>query len=225
MTDRPAAWYPAAVRRNIKPGSNDPQIVPALAILHVAVTNAESLFDYFNGPSGGIESHFYVRKDGTVEQYRSVLRQADANYGANSYDVNGTTYGAVSIETAGMAPGWWTAAQRDAIKALLLWLHQEHGILLRPPANPVPSLAEGGVSYHSRYPSWSPVKKSCPGPNRIRQYERVLLPWMREQSKEYAALLPGESLWAFAHRTGTTVSGLWKLNRAMPQPGERLRVK
>ena len=225
MTDRPAAWYPAAIKKPIPPGANDPVIVPALAILHVAVSLLRSLFAWFNGPSGGIESHFYIRKDGTVEQYRSVLREADANYGANSYTVNGTTYGAVSIETAGLALGWWNKTQKAAILALLSWLHEEHGILLRPVAGPFPTLAEGGVSYHSRYPQWSPVKKSCPGPNRTTQYTRWLLPWMRAQSAEYVTVAPGDSLYLIAHKAGTTVSALWRLNRDMPRPGDVLRVK
>ena len=177
----PSGWYPAAVQKRIPPGANDPTIVPALAILHVAVTNLASLFDFFSKRSGGIESHFYVRKDGTVEQYRSVHREADANLGANHYERDGVVYGAVSIETAGFATGWWNAAQKAAIKALLLWLHEEHKIRLTNVDEPTPDRAHGGVSYHTRFREWSPVAKSCPGPNRIRQYHRVIRPWMREQ--------------------------------------------
>jgi hypothetical protein len=181
MTDVPNGWYPKAVQKRIPAGVNDPAIVPALAILHVAVSEAESLFGWFNGPSGGIESHFYIRKDGTVEQYRSVHREADANLGANHYTVDGVVYGAVSIETAGFALGWWNKAQKTAIKALLLWLHDEHRIPLHSVTTPQPPRDRGGVSYHSRFPAWSPVAKSCPGPNRIKQYARVIVPWMREQ--------------------------------------------
>lgn len=179
MTTIPPGWYPKAVQKRIAPGANDPAIVPALAILHVAVTDGLSLFDWFNGPSGGIESHFYVRKDGTVEQYRSVHREADANLDANHYTVDGVVYGAVSIETAGFALGWWNKEQKAAIKDLLLWLHDVHQIRLTSVAQPNPDRLHGGVSYHSRFPSWSPTVKSCPGPNRIRQYRTVLLPWMR----------------------------------------------
>lgn len=180
MTEK-SGWYPGAQRLPIKAGANDPQIVPSLAILHVAVSDAPSLFSFFRDRSGGIESHFYVRKDGTVEQYRSVLREADANFRANSYERKGQRRGAVSIETQGMALGRWTGAQIEAIKALLMWLHDEHGIRLAQVADPFPVL--GGVSYHSRFPEWSPVAKSCPGPRRIRQYRRVLVPWMREVRK------------------------------------------
>ena len=90
------AWYPQAVRKNIPPGPNDPPIKPRLAILHVAATEADSLYGWFNGPSGGIESHFYVKYDGSVEQYRDTAYQADANVMANDF--------AISIETQGPLP-------------------------------------------------------------------------------------------------------------------------
>ena len=178
-----SGWYPKAEQKRIPAGVNDPHIVPSMAILHVAVSTASSLHDYFNGPSGGVESHFYIRKDGTVEQYRSVRREADANYRANSYVVGGVRMGAVSIETAGFGNGRWTRKQMKAIKALLLWLHEEHGIRLAPPVAPQPlNKEQGGVSYHTRFKSWSNVAgKTCPGPSRIMQYTKVLMPWMREQ--------------------------------------------
>jgi hypothetical protein len=177
MTGR--GWYPDAIHKNIKPGSNDPAILPALAILHVAVSHAESLFDFFKNRSGGIESHFYIRLDGKVEQYRSVLREADANLGANSYTIGGVRHGAVSIETAGFGGGKWNLAQMVSIKELLLWLNKEHGIRLAPVSTPRPSKEQGGVSYHTRFSSWSPVAKSCPGPKRIEQFKTELRPWMK----------------------------------------------
>lgn len=173
-----AGWYPEAVKREIPPGDNDPRIIPALAILHVAVSRAPSLFGWFNGPSGGIESHFYIRKDGTVEQYRSVKREADANYRANSYRLHSVRFGAVSIETEGMGGGRWNRKQKQAIKALLLWLHTEHGIPLRKADMPFPARQNGGVGFHSQFAAWSPTAKSCPGRRRIRQFRRVLVPWM-----------------------------------------------
>lgn len=173
-------WYPDAVHKKLPVGDNDPAILPALAILHVAVTDILSLFLFFRDRSEGIESHFYIRKDGTVEQYRSVLREADANLGANSYTIGGVRHGAVSIETAGFGGGWWNKEQKAAIKALLLWLNKEHGINLKPVFTPQPTKEQGGVSYHTRFSSWSPVAKSCPGPNRIEQYKNWLRPWMAD---------------------------------------------
>ena len=168
--------YPRAVKRLIPPGSNDPRIEPRVVILHVAVSSSNSLFDYFNGPSGGIESHFYVRWDGQVEQYRDTSFEADANYRANPF--------AISIESQGFGNGKWNLLQRRAIKRLLKWLHQEHGI----PLQECPSWNGHGVGYHTQFGApgpWTPVSKSCPGPNRIKQFESWLVPWMDKQSIRY----------------------------------------
>lgn len=166
-------FYPKALNRNIPPGSNDPAITPRLAILHVAVSTGESLYDFFAHRSGGVESHFYVRFDGTVEQYRSIYFQADANLDANDY--------AVSIETAGMGAGEWTPQQIAAIQDLLVWLRDEAGIPLRKAQTPTGS----GVGYHVMFGApgpWTPVAKSCPGPARVRQFEDVLVPWLNATS-------------------------------------------
>jgi hypothetical protein len=165
------ALYPVAKRLLIPPGSNDPRITPRVAILHVDAGNADSLYTYFRDRSGGIESHFFVKKDGTVEQYRDSDWQADANNLANDF--------AVSIETQGYGAGEWTPAQLDAIKALLLWLHQTHDI----PLEPCSTWNGRGVGYHVMFGApgpWTPVAKSCPGPDRIEQFRTVLVPWMTE---------------------------------------------
>ena len=167
-------FYPKAIVKNIPPGSNDPAIKPRIAVLHVAVSNSDSLHDYFNGPSGGVESHFYIRFDGTVEQYRSIWFQADAQLDANDF--------AVGIETAGMGSGRWTDAQLTSIKALLTWLHTEAGI----PLEECTAWNGHGVGYHTMWgaPShWTPSVKTCPGPERIQQYKDVLIPWMARQGR------------------------------------------
>lgn len=164
-----AGFCPFAVNRNIPPGSNDPAIKPRLAILHVADMLGPSLYDYFKNRSGGIESHFYVRLDGTVEQYRSIYFQADANLDANDF--------AVSIETEGKAAGEWSEKQLGSIRSLLLWLHQE----ARIPLAKCQSWNGSGVGYHVMFGApghWTPVAKSCPGPQRIKQFESVLVPWL-----------------------------------------------
>lgn len=162
--------YPAAKQLLIPPGENDPAIVPRIAVLHVDAGNATSLYTFFRDRSGGIESHFFVRKDGVVEQYRNIFRQADANLDANNF--------AVSIETQGFGAGEWNDAQLTAIKALLQWLHTEAGIpLIRC------SAWDGkGVGYHVMFGApghWTPVSKTCPGPDRVKQFDSVLVPWMK----------------------------------------------
>jgi len=163
------ALCPFAEHKLIPPGSNDPAITPRAAILHIAVTDAWSLYDFFKFRSGGIESHFYVTWRGKIEQYRDTEFEADANYRANPF--------AVSIETQGWGNGRWNRRQLRALKRLLLWLHEEHGIPLRKPGR----WYGAGVGYHSQFPEWSPVAKSCPGPYRVMQYNEDLVPWMAEQ--------------------------------------------
>jgi len=173
--------YPKAVWRLIPPGPNDPPIVPRIAVLHVDAGNAETLYYYFRDRSGGIESHFFIKKDGTVEQYRDIYWQADANLDGNDF--------AVSIETQGYGAGEWTAAQLTSIKRLLLWLHNETDV----PLKRCTAWDGVGVGYHVMWgaPShWTPVAKTCPGPDRVKQFEALLVPWMERQSKPPRSLLP-----------------------------------
>ncbi len=177
------AIYDKAVQKPIPLGSNDPVIDAVGIILHVAVSNADSLFDYFNGPSDGIESHFYINNDGIVEQYRDTDREADANLEANSFVKHGETFGFISVETAGMEHGQWNSKQLAAIKGLLVWASQEHGFPLRVCPGPF----ESGVGYHVLFGApgpWTPIAKSCPGPDRINQFNEVLVPWMAEDHDE-----------------------------------------
>lgn len=164
------ALCPFAKHLLIPPGSSDPRITPRVAVLHVDAGNAESLHTYFRDRSGGIESHFHITKAGVIEQYRDTGYQADANLDANDF--------AVSIETQGYGTGEWTDAQLDSIKRLLVWLNQAHpAIRLRKCDGPYGS----GIGYHIQFGSpgpWTPVAKACPGPDRIRQYHNVIVPWL-----------------------------------------------
>lgn len=176
------AWFPRASKKEIKPGSNDPAIKVVGVILHVDAGNSSSLYNYFNGPSGGIESHFHIRLDGTVEQYRDTGREADANYKANSFVDGGTRKGFVSIETQGYENGEWTYQQLKAIKDLLVWLSDTHDFDLEVATNP----RGPGVGYHVMFGApgaWTPSAKTCPGPKRIAQFNKEIVPWMRARSK------------------------------------------
>jgi N-acetyl-anhydromuramyl-L-alanine amidase AmpD len=174
------ALYPKAVQKLIRPGDSDPAIKVVGAILHVDAGNSESLYNYFNGPSGGIESHFHIRKDGTVEQYRDTGFEADANYKANSFYKDGGRQGFVSIETQGYGAGEWTPEQLGAIRSLLTWLATVHQF----PLKKTTSSTGPGVGYHTLYPGvWTPYAKSCPGPDRIKQFEELLVPWMNSTSR------------------------------------------
>lgn len=167
------ALYPTALKKLIPPGKTDPRIKARVVILHVAESESSSLYGYFNGPSGGVESHFYIRRDGTVEQYRDTDWQADANVMANDF--------AISVETQGRAAGEWTPEQLAAIKALLTWCNQTHGI----PLVKCPRWDGSGVGYHILFEDqWDQRGASCPGPDRIKQFDNVLVPWMRSGGSE-----------------------------------------
>jgi hypothetical protein len=160
-------FAPFAVDRHIPPGTNDPPITPRVVILHVDGGNAASLYEFFGARSGGIESHFHVKRNGLIEQYRSIYRQADANHRANGF--------AVSIETQGYADGEWTQEQIDGIYRLIVWLHDEAGI----PLVKCSTWDGSGVGYHIQFGSpgkWTPKAKSCPGPDRIKQFDRIIVP-------------------------------------------------
>lgn len=162
---------PFALAKLIPPPSNDPPIKPRVAILHVDAGNAFSLYDFFRNRSGGIESHFHVRKDGVIEQYRNIFWQADANRSANDF--------AVSIETQGLGAGTWNDAQMASIKRLLIWLNEETDGAI--PLRKVDAWNGSGIGYHVQFGApgpWTPVAKSCPGPDRVRQYHDVIVPWL-----------------------------------------------
>lgn len=174
------SWFPRAVRREIKPGANDPSIKVVGAILHVDAGDTRDLYNYFNGPSKGIESHFQIAKDGTVFQYRDTDREADANYKGNSFVEGGVRKGFVSIETQGLEHGEWTAQQLKSIKDLLLWLSDHHNF----PLVVAPDPTGPGVGYHVLFGApgaWTPVSKSCPGPKRIKQFRDILVPWFKSR--------------------------------------------
>ena len=169
---------PFADKLLIPPGPNDPAIIPIGIILHVDAGNSPSLYKFFRDRSGGIESHGHIRKDGDLEQYRDTEREADANYKANSFIKQGKRYGYNSFETQGFGEGEWTDQQIATIKQVLLWENKEHNV----PLVVAPGPYEPGVGYHTLYPKdWSPVAKSCPGKERIEQFNDVLVPWMKKQ--------------------------------------------
>lgn len=173
-------WYPKAIRKNIPPGNNDPKIIPVGLVYHVRDGVGPSLYPYFSGPSGGIESTWYIRYDGTVEQYRDSLYEADANGKGNSWVVGGKRYGLHSVETEGREKGKWTAEQIQSLKDLTVWDAKYHGW----PLQLCPDWNGPGVGYHVMFGApgpWTNVAKTCPGPDRVKQFQQIFVPWLRGQ--------------------------------------------
>jgi len=161
------AWCPFAIHRPLSENHLQGGIVPRAVILHTAVSSAPSLFDFFQNNSD-LESHFYVRDDGVIEQYMDTGIRADANKNANSF--------AVSIETQDggqIVP--WTSAQVDALVRLCDWLCTTHGI----PRRQIPAWDSSGIGWHVQFGApgpWTPVNKSCPGGPRIDQTRNTIIP-------------------------------------------------
>lgn len=175
-------WYPTAIRKNIPPGTSDPRVTPTQIIDHVAASTTSSLYGWFNGPSGGVESHFYVRSDGTVEQYRDTAYQADAQVGGGR--------NAISIETSGLMDGTWSEVQIAALIALHDWLVSVHPTI---PRRACPDPYSGGLGYHSMWPgttpgAWATDGRTCPGPRRITQWRERVLPAFTDTSGDDMAL-------------------------------------
>jgi hypothetical protein len=163
----------------IPPPASDPRIRPRLAILHSDGGNVYNLGPYFDGRSGGIESHFHIAKDGTLFQYRDTSWEADANYLANPF--------AISIETQGTGYEPWTPEQINTIVRLLLWLNTKHDIPLR--------LARqwdgAGIGWHIQFGSpgkWTNQAKICPGPLRIKQVTDAVIPRLKGDEYDMAEL-------------------------------------
>jgi hypothetical protein len=149
-----AAWRPAGT-----PGG---PINPTTVILHSEATLGHA------APHSGLEWHFWVGYSGAVEQLVDTERRADANNEANPF--------AISIETEDdgdpdTRP--WTGAQVDALVDLVDWCCRTHGIARRQ----APTWNGGGIGYHTLFgaPSpWTPVVKTCPGRERIKQFPPIL---------------------------------------------------
>lgn len=145
-------------------------IVPRVAILHCTAV------DFDAHPHGGLEWHFEIDFAGNIDQLVDTERRADANNKANEF--------AVSIETWGRGEGEWTAAQLASIDRLLRWLNATH------PTIPLARCTDpygSGIGYHTMFgaPSaWTPVAKSCPGPIRKTQFDRIVLPALATQTED-----------------------------------------
>lgn len=111
--------------------------------LHVAVSEASSLHGFFNA-KGRASSHFYVRKDGTVEQYVDTAYRAEADLDGNDATISVETQGGVSKPQ--QEP--WTGAQVAALADLFAWAVTVHGIEPRLAKDSKPGESSKGLSWH-----------------------------------------------------------------------------
>ena len=166
-------WLTGAIRKNIPPGDKDPQITAVGIVFHVRAGRGDSLYNVFLN-RGGIESHFYVRYDGTIEQYRDTNYEADAQSAGNSWVTNGKRYGLLSVETEGVCGEEWTDEQIASLKYIIREVHRIHDTPLRV----CPTPTSGGHGYHALFHDWNLNNHACPCKERIAQFKNVIVPYL-----------------------------------------------
>jgi N-acetylmuramoyl-L-alanine amidase len=181
------ARFPAAVWKPVDrytPGGSSCQLMWEVnrIMFHTAVSNSESLYAMMAKP-GTATSHFYVRKDGTVEQYVDCAYRSTACLEGNP--------DSITVESwDGYPHGWangsdvpnWTDAQLRSLADLAAWAHTEYGV----PLDACPDSKPGsrGVAYHrqgidnwrvSGGQYWSNSRgKVCPGDRRVNQIGQII---------------------------------------------------
>lgn len=177
------ARYPGAIWKPITAGKGRQRLTVYNRMnLHVAVSEGSSLHSYFNKP-GIPDSHFYVRRDGTVEQYVDTSMRAFADLDGND--------ATISVETQGMGGGKWTPQQVESLARLYAWAVKTHGLARKMATSSKPGESSKGLSWHrlgidGNFPSLPNIRagrgqrgggmhystsagKECPGDERIPQ--------------------------------------------------------
>ncbi|TCO32302.1 N-acetylmuramoyl-L-alanine amidase [Kribbella orskensis] len=151
--------------------------------LHIAVSNAASLYNYFNQP-GNPTSHFYVRSTGNTngmadfEQYVDTKYRAPANLEGNPSLISIETQGGVGDDLNNP----WPATMVKRLAWIIAECHRIHNIPIQAMPNSRPE--SNGVGYHRQGVDpyrvaggelWSTsYGKVCPGQVRINQIPSII---------------------------------------------------
>ena len=120
------AIYPKAVVK-ILTNFTTPMPTPVRINNHTAVSNASSLYDYFSGAGLGLGSHFYLRKDGVVEQYVDTKYRAAADAQGNPDTISIETWdGYLSVWFKDSPVPDYTMEQKFALLELWEWILATH---------------------------------------------------------------------------------------------------
>lgn len=111
--------------------------------LHVAVSEASSLYGMFSRSNSAC-SHFYVSKDGTVEQYIDTKFRSASDYHGNDSTISVETQG--GVHNPEKEP--WTDAQFNALVALWIWARDTHDIKNQVAINTQTNDNSSGLSWH-----------------------------------------------------------------------------
>jgi len=181
------ALYPGATYRPITANKNRRRMTQYNRVnAHVAVSDAASLYPYFNR-SGIPDSHFYVRKDGTAEQYVDTAFMAFADLEGND--------ATISIETQGNGDEPFTAKQAETVAQIYAWAVRTHGIARKMATDAKMGVSSHGLSWHrlgcdGNFPQLPDVRagriqrgggmrysksygKGCPGDQKIYQMDDI----------------------------------------------------
>lgn len=157
--------------------------------LHVAVSETTSLFSFFR--KVGVDSHFYVRKNGIIEQYVDTSLRANADLEGNDATISVETQG--GLKNANGEP--WTEAQLKALAELFAWAVKTHGIKVQIASSSKIGEESKGLSWHrlginGNFPALPSVLagrnqrgggmyysraagKACPGDSKIKQVPTI----------------------------------------------------
>jgi hypothetical protein len=152
-----------------------PSIVPTQIIFHSACDNYGVSGHLSWQLSGSLESHVYISRPGALYQIVNYTQRAQANYQANRRS-DGT--GALSAETGSdiEALDPWSDEQIDT---MVEWARERISQFPRIARQRCPSPTAPGIGFHTMFgaPSaWTPVAKTCPGPERKKQFASIVLP-------------------------------------------------
>ncbi len=138
------AQYPGAIQRPVTASKGRKRLTVYNRVnLHVAVSEASSLHGYFN-KSGRPDSHFYVRKDGSVEQYVDTTMRAFADLEGNDATISIETQGGVN----GSDTEKWTSAQVETLARIFAWAVRTHGVRNQLASSSKLDASSKGLSWH-----------------------------------------------------------------------------
>ena len=120
-----------------------------------------------------------------------ILPFVNAQGDGNSWVKDGRRYGFNSWETEGMGDGTWTDAQLATIKRIIAFKHDHYGTPLRVCPGPFST----GFGYHCLFSQWNHNNHSCPGPERVKQFNDVIVPWMHHGGTEEDDMQLTDKLW------------------------------
>ena len=144
------ALYEKAVVK-LLPNFSTPMDYPVRVNNHTAVSDSTSLYSYFASPAAeGTGSHFYIRQDGTVEQYVDTKFKAAADYFGNPDTISIETWdGYITYWVQGDPVPDYTLAQKLALLDLWEWILCTHPTIPRKLAtDSKEGLSSHGISWH-----------------------------------------------------------------------------